>query len=236
MISSIAPRSSLWSLRTCFPRTSFFALQPATIARISITVTPSGINPAAGGVGDWAMATALDATNSRDNVALSTEVLMAPIVVCKRLTVNAIEKPMSAGPISLRWLMSHPPPANSGEHSSVELIQSDKARTIRSSSEILQRSVPIVGESIPLYQAVERYGLEGVVAKGRDSCYRTDGVRTWEWVKMKCPAAVQSQRWTAEVFHGRPYTSTGSSRALVAEQGRCLAANLGCCALRRCLV
>jgi bifunctional non-homologous end joining protein LigD len=48
----------------------------------------------------------------------------------------------------------------------------------------IQRSEPIRGEGIALFEAVEQQGLEGVIAKRADSVYRP-GRRSRDWVKLK---------------------------------------------------
>ena len=48
----------------------------------------------------------------------------------------------------------------------------------------VQRSEPIRGQGIALFEAVERQGLEGVIAKRADSVYRP-GRRSRDWVKLK---------------------------------------------------
>jgi len=48
----------------------------------------------------------------------------------------------------------------------------------------IQRSTPIRGEGIALFEAVKQQGLEGVIAKRADSVYRP-GRRSRDWVKVK---------------------------------------------------
>ena len=70
------------------------------------------------------------------------------------------------------------------------------------STNLVTRSIPILGAGIDLFCKVEAHGIEGIVAKSSSSFYKF-GVRSDDWIKIKTRAAIEGQRWRAEVFNGR---------------------------------